>query len=178
MISYIATKKFSYLLSKSQRAKVYYDKKWKSILCYVEAGFLKLYFNIHTTLCLASSHLEYKCNWLSNIIHLQAYWIVASDYIIFQIVMEQISVYPNQSRLFLRHPNLTFYCQINIRQYQNPTFLEFSANFTKISRYAKEISDFLGNLTPTILLFKLSDPNPTFAIRRHLCLSFWYPLHH
>ena len=72
-----------------------------------------------------------------------------------EIVMERISDlsdYPSRMRLFLRHPNPTFYRQ-KIWPYPNATFSDYWVNFMQISGHPNEISDFLCNPNPTFFTF-------------------------
>ena len=77
-------------------------------------------------------------------------------------------------------PHPTFYSQIHIQLYLHPSFSEFMANFIKISRYLKEISDFLGYRIRLFVLFKLFNLIRIWllTIRRYPYLTFWQSFHH
>ena len=75
-------------------------------------------------------------------------------------------------RLYLGYPNPTFYSQIHIRTYPNPTFSDFWANFMQIFGYPNELFDFFGYPNPTFLLFRLSDP---IRIRHFTIRIYSYP---
>ena len=75
-------------------------------------------------------------------------------------------------RLYLGYPNPTFYSQIPIRTYPNPTFSDFWANFMQIFGYPNELFDFFGYPNPTFLLFRLSDP---IRIRHFTIRKYSYP---
>ena len=75
-------------------------------------------------------------------------------------------------RLYLGYPNPTFYSQIHIRTYPNPTFSDFWVNFMQIFGYPNELFDFFGYPNPTFLLFRLSDP---IRIRHFTIRKYSYP---
>ena len=93
---------------------------------------------------------------------LDVYFLPSKIFCFFNIcilVMERNSDSIRTIRLFLRHPNPTFYSQIHIRIW---IFQNLGRSFKKISRYSKVYPDFLVMTICTFLTIR-PDSNPTLC---------------